>query len=296
MIGNGVHTAMATKDEILFTLENAPEDKDYEDVYRIHQEVERKDRKIALIFCAVLAVVCIVLLVVLRNISFLFYAVACVIIGVAYIKVPSNRKFIATTRLLIGEKQLISFAEHEIRIEEQYDSDEAFGEAVDEEENEGSAVVLKTSNMAVYENARGFLFADGKITNLFLYVPKRNLTELQIEQLQQFADERCSKGHILLEMEHIVDTDDEVLLESATDSHDDEREKYYGYYSRKRQFTIDDDADDDYIEACAAAEDAALSDHDNGCDCDDHDDHNDCDDDCDCCEGDFVCGCDDDFD
>ncbi len=274
---------MATKDEILFTLENAPEDKDYEDVYRIHQEVERKDRKIALVFCAILGVICIVLFFVLDNISFLFYAIACVIIGIAYIKVPSNRKFIATTRLLIGEKQLVSFAEHEIRIEEQYDSDEAFGETVNEEENEDSAVVLKTSNLAVYENDRGFLFADGKITNLFLYVPKRNLTEAQIEQVQQFADERCSKGHTLLEMAHIVDTDDEALLEAVAGSHDDEREKYYGYYSRKRKAAvIDDDDDDDYTEACADAEQTAWDDDDEGCDCDDHDDHDDCDDDCDC--------------
>ncbi len=285
---------MATKNEILFTLENAPEDKDYEDVYRIHQEVERKDRKIALLFCAILGVICIVLFFVLDNISFMFYAIACVIIGIAYIKVPSNRKFIATTRLLIGEKQFVSFAEYEIRIEEQYDSDEAFGEAVNEEENEDSAVVLKTSNMAAYENDRGFLFADGKITNLFLYVPKRNLTETQIEQVQQFADERCSKGHILLEMAHIVDTDDEALLESVASSHDDEREKYYGHYGRKRQAAMaEDDADDDYIEACAAAEQAAMyddDDHDDcdcgdgdfDCDCDDHDDHDDCDSDCDC--------------
>ncbi len=283
---------MATKDEILFTLENAPEDKDYEDVYRIHQEVERKDRKIALFFCAVLAVICIVLLIVLQNISFLFYTIACVIIGIAYIKMPSNRKFIATTRLLIGEKQLVSFAEHEIRIEEQYDSDEAFGEAVNEEENEDGAVVLKTSNMAAYENDRGFLFADGKITNLFLYVPKRNLTEAQIEQVQQFADERCSRGHILLEMAHIVDTDDEALLESVVGSHDDEREKYYGHYGRKRRAAmVDDDADDDYIEACADAEQADWSD--DACDCDDHDDHDDCDGDCDCDDGDFDCDCDD---
>ena len=88
------------KDEVLFTLENAPEDKDYEDVYRIHLEAERKDRKIALITCIVLAVVCIVLLIVLRNISFLFYAAGCVLVGIAYIKVDSNRKFIATNRLI----------------------------------------------------------------------------------------------------------------------------------------------------------------------------------------------------
>lgn len=282
---------MASKDEILFTLENALEDKDYEDVFRIHQEVERKDRKVALIVCEVLAVVCIVLLIVFRDIAFLFYAVVCAVIGIAYIKVPSNRKFIATTRLLIGEKQLVQFAEHAVLVEEQYESDEAFGEEVNEEENEDDAVVLKTSNMAVYENARGFLFADGKITNLFLYVPKRNLSESQIEQVQQFADERCSKGHILLEMAHIVDTDDEALLESATGSHDDEREKYYGYYSRKRRFTFDDDADDDYIEACADEENAALYDDDENCG-----DHDDDDDDDDCGEGDFVCGCDDDFD
>ncbi len=269
---------MANKDEILLTLENAPEDKDYEDVYRIHQEVERKDRKIALILCEALAVICIVLLIVLRNISFLFYAIVCAIIGIAYIKVPSNRKFIATTRLLIGEKQLVSFAEHEIRVVEQYDSDEAFGEAVNEEENEGSAIVLKTSNMAVYENVRGFLFADGKITNLFLYVPKRDLNEMQIEQLQQFANERCSKGHVLLEMAHIVDTDDEALLESAIGSHDDEREKYYGYYSRKHR-VIDDDANN----ACIADD----NDQDASDDCDDH---------CDCDEEDLICGCDDDFD
>lgn len=268
---------MANKDKILFTLENALEDKDYEDVYRIHQEVERKGRKIAFIICAALAVICIVLLIVLRNIAFLFYAFICAIIGIAYVKVPSNRKFIATTRLLIGEKQLISFAEHEVRIEEQYDSDEAFGEAVNNEEDEDNAVVLKTSNMAAYENARGFLFADGRLTNLFLYVPKRHLSELQIQQLQQFADERCSKGHILLEMAHIVDTDDEALLETATGFHDDEREKYYGHYNRKHRVIVDGEYPDD---DCDDEEDAALYESDeNSCDCEDHDACDDCNDD-----------------
>lgn len=277
MTENGVHTAMANKDKILFTLENALEDKDYEDVYRIHQEVERKGRKIAFIICAALAVICIVLLIVLRNIAFLFYAFICAIIGIAYVKVPSNRKFIATTRLLIGEKQLISFAEHEVRIEEQYDSDEAFGEAVNNEEDEDNAVVLKTSNMAAYENARGFLFADGRLTNLFLYVPKRYLSELQIQQLQQFADERCSKGHILLEMAHIVDTDDEALLETATGFHDDEREKYYGHYNRKHRVIVDGEYPDD---DCDDEEDAALYESDeNSCDCEDHDACDDCNDD-----------------
>ena len=268
------------KDEVLFTLENAPEDKDYEDVYRIHLEAERKDRKIALITCIVLAVVCIVLLIVLRNISFLFYAAGCVLVGIAYIKVDSNRKFIATNRLMMGEKQVVTFSEHFISVEEQYDSDEAFGEMVDEdaEENEDNAVILKTSNMMAYENQRGFLFADGKISNLFLYIPKRDRTEEELENLQTFAKERCSKGYATLEMTHLVDEDDEELLEAVASSHKDEREQYYGFKRKNAQAADvnEDDFPDELLED-AAVEDCDCGCDDSDCDCDDCDDF-----DCDC--------------
>ncbi len=262
------------KDEVLFTLENAPEDKDYEDVYRIHLEAERKDRKIALITCIILAVVCVVLLVVLRNISFLFYAAGCILVGIAYIKVDSNRKFIATNRLMMGEKHTVTFSEHFIYVEEQYDTDEAFGEMVDEdaEENEDNAVILKTSNMMAYENQRGFLFADGKISNLFLYIPKRDRTEEEIENLQTFAKERCSKGYAMLEMTHVVDADDEEMLEAVAGSHKDEREQYYGFKRKNMQADdAEDELPDDVLEEAELAEDCHCGCEDADCDCDDCD-------------------------
>ena len=91
---------MATEEK-LFSLQNHLEDADFEDVFRVYLESERKDRKIALLFCLVLAIVCIVLLIVLKNVSFAFYAVGCIVVGIAYVKVPANRKFLATTRLLM---------------------------------------------------------------------------------------------------------------------------------------------------------------------------------------------------
>lgn len=274
------------REEILFTVQNHLEDKDYEDVYRIHQETERKDRKIALIFCLCLAVVCIVLLIVLKNISFLFYTIACVVIGVAYIKIPSNRKFLATTRLLMGDHQIVTFMPHSIYVEELYESDEAFGESVDAdaEENEDAGVTMKTFGLMVYENERAFLFADGKITNLFVYIPKRCLDEKQIEQLKEYAKERCSKGYVIMEMSsHIVETDageDDDLLEALSEAHVDEREQYYG---AKRLRLRDEngkrvsvaDVEDDEIPDEALMEETPDAD----CDCED------CGDDCDC--GDF---------
>lgn len=268
------------KEETLFELRNHPKDQDYEDVYRIHQETERKDRKIALIFCLCLAVVCIVLLIILRNISFLFYTIACVVIGLAYIKIPTNRKFIATTRLLMGEKQTLTFMPHFICVEELYESDEAFGEAVDEEENEDAGIIMKTSNMMVYENQRGFLFADGKITNLFVYVPKRDLDEAQIEQLKEYANARCSKGYVILEMDaHIVDTDEneeEAMLAALSASHVDAREQYYGSKRLRlrneegKSISLEEDDDlpeEELLEEACCADDDCHCDED--CECDD---------------------------
>lgn len=268
------------KEETLLELRNHPKDQDYEDVYRIHQETERKDRKIALIFCLCLAVVCIVLLIILRNISFLFYTIACVVIGLAYIKIPTNRKFIATTRLLMGEKQTLTFMPHSICVEELYESDEAFGEAVDEEENEDAGIIMKTSNMMVYENERGFLFADGKITNLFVYVPKRDLDEAQIEQLKEYANERCSKGYVILEMDaHIVDTDEneeEAMLSALSASHVDAREQYYGSKRLRlrneegKSVSLEEDDDlpeEELLEEACCADDDCYCDED--CECDD---------------------------
>lgn len=286
------------REEMLFSLQNHPKDVDYEDVYRIHQEAERKDRKIALIVCLCLAVICIVLLVVLQNISFLFYTIACVVVGIAYIKIPSNRKFIATTRLLIGEKQTVTFTPQSIYVEELYESDEAFGEAVDEEENEDAGITMKTSNMMAYENERGFLFADGKITNLFLYIAKRDLDEAQIGQLKEYANERCSRGYVILEMDsHIVDQDEneeEAMLAALSASRVDEREQYYG---SKRLRLRDDEGkrvsleDDDDIPDEDMDDDMtvfAMSDVDtDACSCEESD----CDCDCDDCDLD-ECDCD----
>lgn len=274
------------REEILFEVQNHLEDKDYEDVYRIHQETERKDRKIALIFCLCLAVVCVVLLIVLQNISFLFYTIACIVIGIAYIKIPSNRKFLATTRLLIGDHQTVTFMPHSIYVEELYESDEAFGEAVDDdaEENEDAGVTMKTFGLMVYENERAFLFADGKITNLFVYIPKRCLDEEQIEQLKEYAKERCSKGYVIMEMSsHIVETDegeDDDLLEAMSEAHADEREQFYGVKRLRLRdangkcVSVESEEDDEILDEVLAEE---MSGDDYDCeDCED------CGDDCDC--------------
>lgn len=220
---------MATEEK-LFSLQNHLEDADFEDVFRVYLESERKDRKIALLFCLVLAIVCIVLLIVLKNVSFAFYAVGCIVVGIAYVKVPANRKFLATTRLLMGDRQNITFYPHEIYVEEHYDSDEAFGEMVsDEEEDSEQGVSLKTGNMMAYEHENGFLFADGKIANLFSYIPKRILTEEQIENVREFAKERCSRGYMQLEMNfHIVEQDESVQEEVSDEDALDERTIYYG--------------------------------------------------------------------
>ncbi len=219
---------MATEEK-LFSLQNHLEDADFEDVFRVYLENERRDRKFALLICIVLAVVCIVLLIVLKNISFAFYSVGCIVVGIAYIKVPANRKFLATTRLLMGDHQNVTFYPHEIYVEELYDSDEAFGEMISEEEDSDQGVSLKTGNMMAYENEHGFLFADGKIANLFSYIPKRILTEEQIENVREFAKERCSRGYTLMEMNfHIIDQEETLQDEQPDEDALDERGVYYG--------------------------------------------------------------------
>jgi MinD-like ATPase involved in chromosome partitioning or flagellar assembly len=78
-----------------------------------------------------------------------------------------------------------------------------------EEEIEEATTVISTGTMVAYENARGFLFAEGKISNQFLYIPKRGLTQEQLTQIQEFAKERCSGGYHLLEMKSMISADED---------------------------------------------------------------------------------------
>lgn len=256
---------MATEEKIL-RVQSKLSDRDFDDAYRIYVENERgTDRRIGLITCLFLGVICALLTILFKNMTFLFYAAGCVIIGIAYFKVPANKKFIATNKLQFGTWRETTFYPHSITTMEIFEQNET--EKMDEEEIEEATASITTNSLVAYENARGFLFAEGKIVNQFLYVPKRGLGLQEITAIREFAENNCSGGYHLLESPSIVDGEDHAVPEE-----DDEDEKsaltadlcdqYYGanklhlYDSNGQRVRMDEDADGEEAEMNEDTEDS----------------------------------------
>lgn len=224
------------KEEKICTVQSTLNDGDFDDVYQVFLNYERgRERKTALIVCGVLCLICIGMLIAFRNIAFLFYGLGCLVIGVAYIKVPANRKFLAANKLQFGEKRETVFYPHSVTTEELFD--EAVPAAEDAEEDENNdAAEFSTTTLQAYETKRGFIFADGRLTNQFLYVPKRSLNEDTEPLVREFAKERCSGGYALLQTGSMLGDDEpEQETEGLTNAVADR------YYGRKQLHLYDED-------------------------------------------------------
>ena len=252
---------MAREEQKQFSVQCKLTDKDFEDVFQIYTENERgSEKQIALVTCIMLFMVCIVLLIILKNFTFIFYGIGCLIIGLSYFLVPVNRKFLATNQLLLGTHREMTFYQTFVTSFELIE-----GEAeLTEEEREEAETVFKTDSMVAYENKRGFLLADGKITNGFLYIPKRCLTDEECAELMDFLREKCAGGYQQTEAESLLG-DSEETSEEDTDEDDTEmNEAVYGrFYGGKKLHVYDDEGhrvtldDQDEEEAEAEAEEDA---------------------------------------
>lgn len=209
------------KEEKLFSVQSRLNDQDYDDVFRVYLEEERgREKKRAIISCSVLFAICILLFFINHyNIVFIFYGIGCLIVGAAYLMVPVNKKFIATNRLMFGMQRETVFYPHAVSTMEIYEDEDST--AMTEEELEEATTVISTGAMVAYENERAFLFAEGKISNQFLYIPKRGLSEEQLTNLREFAQERCSGGYHLIEVKSMVADDDAETEKPAEESTDD---------------------------------------------------------------------------
>lgn len=183
---------MAKKEEKLFSADVTMKDSDYEEIFRIYMETEHgKDRKIAIIACGIIAAILVVLRFVFGNNIFLVYGVACILVGAAYLFVPVNKKFLAQNKLQFGDRREIGFYQHRVTTIEILEDEEP----MNEEEIEAATTEISTYGMNAYESEKGILFADGKISNQFLYLPKRCLSEEEIEAASEFAKNCCSGGY-----------------------------------------------------------------------------------------------------
>ena len=253
------------KEEKLLTVRSKLNDRDFEDVFRIYMESERtKDKSAGLITCAVLCVICLALLLILQNITFVFYAIGCVIIAISYWLVPVNRKFLANNKLQFGEWRETSFYPHSITVMEIFEEDESDG--MDEDEIEEATTKISTVSLTAYENEKGFLFAEGKIVNQFLYIPKRDLKKQELEAIQEFAKERCSGGYHLLEMKSMIEDDEQEQEDEEITTTSDVCDRYYGvnklhiYDADGHRVEMDEDeADEEALEEYDAETDAALA-------------------------------------
>ena len=220
------------KEEKLVSVQSRLNDQDYEDVFRIYLENERgSERKIAMIVCAALSVICLALVFIMHNYTFLFYGIGCLLVGLAYLFVPVNKKFIATNRLMFGTARETGFYPHMITTMEIFEDEEAA--EMTEEEIEEATTVFSTGNITAYENERGFLFAEGKITNQFLYIPKRDLTETETGTIRAFAEENCSGGYHLVGVKSMVEPDENETeakpeKEESSDFVNSVCDQYYG--------------------------------------------------------------------
>ena len=241
-------------------------DGDFEDVFRIYNETEKtSDKRIGLVTCAVLILICVFITIVIKNITFLFYAAGCLLIGISYYLVPVNKKFIATNKLLFGEWREIGFYPHALTTMEIFDKNEA--EEMDADEIEEATTSFSTNSLVAYENARGFLFAESKIVNQFVYVPKRELSRQAIAAIQDFAQNNCSGGYQLLEGKSMLEDEDAP----APEQEDDDTsltsnicDQYYGakklrlYDAEGHRVDLDEDAEEEALEKLDAEEDAEL--------------------------------------
>ncbi|HBI85118.1 MAG TPA: hypothetical protein DDX71_02345 [Ruminococcus sp.] len=246
------------KEEKLFTVRTKMNDGDYEDVYRVFMDYERgHEKKYALIICLVLCALCIVLLIFLKNITFLFYGIGCLIIGAAYSLVPVNKKFLASNKLQFGEWREMTFYPHALTVME-YLEDEDTSE-LSEEEMESAITEVSTGSIKAYETNRGFVFADGKITNLFFYVAKRGQPAETVEAIRSFAQEKCSGGYILFESAAMVADETEESDESSDNSEltDDIASQFYG---ASKLHLYDDDGNRIREDDETAAEDVPAAD------------------------------------
>ena len=253
------------KEEKLLTVRSKLNDRDFEDVFRIYMESERtKDKSIGLFTCGILCIVCLALLLILHNITFVFYAIGCVIIAISYWLVPVNRKFLANNKLQFGEWREMSFYPHSITVMEIFEEDES--SSMDEDEIEEATTKISTVSLTAYENERGFLFAEGKIVNQFLYIPKRDLKKQEIDAIQEFAKDRCSGGYHLLEMKSMIEDEDQELEDEEITTTSDVCDRYYGakklrlYDADGHRVEMDEDeADEEALEAYDAEADAELA-------------------------------------
>ena len=261
------------KEEKLLEVRSKLNDNDFEDVYKIYMATERgKDRKISMIICIAIAAICIFLCVLWHNITFLFYAIGAGVIWLLYMLVPTNKKFIAANKLQFGEWRITSFYPHSIATMEILEDENEMNE-MDEDEIEEATTHMSTVSLKAYENERAFLFADGKISVQFLYVPKRNLTEDEIAGIREFAEERCSGGYEALEMKSMIEdenagqeeeTEGTALVSAVCD-------RYYGakklhlYDSNGQCVRMDEDEEEyDADDAEADAESEAVTEAESG--------------------------------
>lgn len=204
------------KEEKILSVQCRLNDGDFEDVFRIYNETEKtSDKRIGLITCGILIAICIFMTVITKNITFLFYAGGCLLIGFSYYLVPVNKKFIATNKLLFGEWREITFYQHNLTTMEIFEKDETA--EMDAEEIEEATTSFSTNNLVAYENARGFLFAESKIVNQFVYVPKRELSRQTAAAIQEFAQNNCSGGYQLLEGKSMIADEDAPAPEKEND-------------------------------------------------------------------------------
>lgn len=245
------------KEEKLLTVQSKLSDRDFDDVYRIYLDTERNsDKRIGLITCAALAAICLFLMILFHNFTFIFYAAGCVIIGISYYLVPVNKKFIATNKLLYGEWREITFYPHSVSTMEIFDKDEA--KDMDADEIEDATTSFSTTSIKAYENNRGFLFADGKIVNQFVYVPKQGLSRSDAAEIRKYAEENCSGGYELLEGASLIEEDVPGNTEDAGDPASltaNVCDQYYGakklhlYDAEGHRVHMDEDESDEYADA-----------------------------------------------
>ncbi len=242
------------KEKKLLSVQCKLNDGDFEDVFRIYNETEKtSDKRFGLVTCGILIAACIFMTVITKNITFVFYGVACLVISISYYLVPVNKKFIATNKLQFGEWREISFYPHSVSTIEIFEKNETA--EMEEEEIEEATTSISTNVLIAYENMRGFLFAEHKIVNQFIYIPKRELSRQTIAAIQDFAQNNCSGGYQLLEGKSMLMDEDAPITEKEDDDTSKTSklcDQYYGvkklrlYDADGNRVDMDDDDSEDF--------------------------------------------------
>lgn len=178
---------MAQDETPLYTLQYSLDDADFDRVYEIYLNTERREEKqIAVYVMIAIAVVVAVLNISFGvNLNFFIYGIIGIVAALSYVLIPTNKKFIKEYQTLYGSKHTLTVYENSVRIEERQEADAVVDED-DEFTEDYDSNCFEMNHIRVYETDKMFLIYKDRIHDYFEPVPKQLLSDAELADLRGY--------------------------------------------------------------------------------------------------------------